>query len=82
MLILSIGYLMYAPWMCVGAIFASTGRVNLSFKLNGFCAILNTLLNLLLTPNFGLIGAASATTLSLIFTLWINVYFMKKYMRK
>lgn len=77
MLILSIGYLMYSPWTSVGAIFASIGKVNLSFKLNGLCAILNTTLNLLLIPKFGLIGAASATSFSLIFSLIINIYFIK-----
>lgn len=81
MLVLSVGYLMYAPWVSIGAIFASIGRVNLSFKLNGFCAILNTILNILLIPKFGLIGAASATTFSLIFTLIINLYFVRKYIR-
>lgn len=81
MIVLSIGNLIYAPWVSIGTIFASIGKVNLSFKLNGFCAILNTILNLLLIPNFGLIGAASATTLSLIFTFMINVYFTKKYIK-
>jgi stage V sporulation protein B len=79
MLILSIGYLVYAPWISVGATFAGIGKVNLSFKLNGFCAMLNTTLNLLLIPKFGLIGAAGATTLSLIATLLINMYFVRKF---
>ena len=79
MLILSIGYLLYAPWMSVGAIFACIGKVNLSFKLNGLCAILNTALNLLFIPIFGLIGAASATAFSLIITFGINIHYMKKY---
>ena len=81
MLILSIGYLLYSPWMSVNTIFASIGKVNLSFKLNGLCAILNTTLNLLLIPKFGLIGAASATTFSLIFTLMINLYFVRRYLK-
>ncbi|AKB50208.1 Membrane protein involved in the export of O-antigen, teichoic acid lipoteichoic acids [Methanosarcina barkeri str. Wiesmoor] len=79
MLILSIGYLIYAPWMSVGSIFASIGKVNLSFKLNGLCAILNTTLNFLLIPKFGLIGAASSTTFSLIFTFILNLCFIIKY---
>jgi len=79
MLILSIGYILYAPWMSVGTIFACIGKVNLSFKLNGLCAILNTTLNLLFIPKFGLIGAASATTLSLIITFVINLHYIKKY---
>ena len=81
MLILSIGYLMYAPWISIGAIFSSIGKVNLSFKLNGVCAILNTILNILLIPKYGLIGAASATTFSLMVTLLINLYFVRRYKR-
>ena len=46
---------MYAPWISIGAIFSSIGKVNLSFKLNGVCAILNTILNILLIPKYGLI---------------------------
>lgn len=79
MLILSIGYVIYSPWVSISTIFASIGKVNLSFKLNGLCAILNTASNLLLIPKFGLIGAASATTLSLILTLMINLYFVRRY---
>ncbi|WP_230670633.1 flippase [Methanosarcina mazei] len=82
MLILSVGYMIYSPWISVGAVFSSIGKVNLSFKLNGICAILNTILNLLLIPKFGIIGAASATTFSLIFTLMINLYFVRRYMRE
>lgn len=79
MLVLSIGYLIQAPWISVGSIFTCVGKVNLSFKLNGFCAVLNTILNILLIPKFGLIGAAGATSTSLIFTVLINIYFMKRY---
>lgn len=79
MLVLSVGYVIYSPLVSVGGMFTSTGKVNLSFKLNGFCAVLNTILNLLLIPKFGLIGAAGATSTSLIFTVLINVYFMKRY---
>lgn len=79
MLVLSIGYLMYAPWISVGTIFACIGKVDLSVKLNGLSAILTTTLNLLLIPKFGLTGAASATTSSLIISFMINSYFVKKY---
>lgn len=79
MLILSIGYTVYAPWLAVGTVFASIGKVNLSFKINGFCAILNTTLNLLMIPKFGLTGAAIATSISMVFTTFINTYFIRKY---
>lgn len=79
MIILSIGYLIYSPWMSVGAIFTCIGKVNLSFKLNGLSAVLNTTLNLLLIPKFGIIGAASATTFSLIISVMVNLYFVRRY---
>lgn len=79
MLILSIGYLIYSAWTSVGTLFSSIGKANISFKLNGVCALLNTILNLLLIPKLGILGAASATTFSLILTCMINFYFTKKY---
>jgi len=81
MLILSIGYLMYSPWISVGTIFESTGKANVSFKLSGFCAIVNTILNLLLIPRYGLVGAATATAFSLTFSLMINLYFIRRYIK-
>lgn len=79
MLILSIGYFIYAPFLSVCTIFASIGKINFSFKLDVLCATLSVILDLLLIPLYGLIGAALATTFSLTFTVLINLYFMNKY---
>jgi len=79
LLILLIGYSFYAAYVPVGGCLSSIGKVKIVFKISLLCAILNTLLNIILIPRFGLIGAASATSVSLVFTTFINIYFIKKY---
>jgi len=79
LLILLIGYSFYAAFVPIGGCLSSIGKVKIVFKISLLCAILNTLLNIILIPRFGLIGAASATSVSLIFTTFINIYFIKKY---
>jgi len=79
LLILLIGYSFYAAYMSVGGCLSSIGKVKIIFKISLLCAILNTLFNIILIPRFGLIGAASATSVSLIFTTFINIYYIKKY---
>lgn len=79
LLILTIGYAIYATFVSVGSCLSSIGKVQIVFKISAMCAIMNTLLNIALIPKYGLIGAASATTASLLFTTLINLYFIKRY---
>ncbi len=79
LLILLIGYSIYASFISVGTCLSSIGKVQIVFRISALCAILNTLLNIGLIPQFGLVGAASATSISLIFTTLINLYFMRRY---
>ena len=79
MLILLIGYSICAPVGSVGSTLSSIGKVNIVFKMTALCALINIILNLVLIPNFGLIGAASATSISQIITLMIHLSFIKKY---
>jgi len=79
MLILLIGYSICAPIGSVGSTLSSIGKVNVVFKMTALCALINTILNLLLIPSFGLIGAASATSISQIITLLIHLFLIKKY---
>lgn len=79
LLILLIGYSIYAPWSAIGAIFYSIGKIKVSFRINILCATMNTIMNIILIPKFGLVGAASATSISLVFTVLVNTYFMYKY---
>ena len=79
LLILLIGYSIYAAFVSVGSGLSSIGKIQIVFRISLVCAILNTLLNIILIPRFGLIGAASATSISLIFTTLINMHFVRKY---
>lgn len=79
LLILLIGYSIYAPFNSVGSCLSSIGKVQIAFRLSFVCVILNTFLNIILIPGFGLIGAASATSISLVLKTLLNLYFIRKY---
>jgi O-antigen/teichoic acid export membrane protein len=79
MLILLIGYTICAPIGSVGSTLSCIGKANIVFKMTAICALMNILLNLILIPAFGLIGAASATSISQIITLTIHLSLIKKY---
>ena len=79
LLILLIGYSIYAPLISVGGALSNIGKVNILFRIDALCALMNTILNIILIPKFGIIGAASATSLSLMITVVINLYFIKRY---
>jgi O-antigen/teichoic acid export membrane protein len=79
MLILLIGYSIYAAYASIGGCLASVGKVQMLFRIDAICAGLNTLLNIVLVPRFGLLGAASATSIALIFTALTNLYYIRKY---
>ncbi|SFM56235.1 flippase [Methanolobus profundi] len=66
LLILLIGYTIYSMFMSIGTFYASIGRVQLSYQVALFSALLSILMNTLLIPNFGIIGAAIATSFTLI----------------
>ncbi|WP_255334856.1 flippase [Methanosarcina sp. KYL-1] len=82
MITLLIGYSIYSTFVSIGGCLASIGKVQIIFKISAVCAALNTILNILLIPRFGLIGAASATSISLLFTTLINMYYVKRYTSK
>ena len=79
MLILLIGYSIYAAYVSIGGCLASVGKVQMLFRIDAICAGLNTLLNIVLIPRFGLPGAASATSIALVFTALTNLYYIRKY---
>lgn len=79
LLILLIGYSPYAALASIGGCLSSIGKVQIIFKLSIMCTIINIVLNIIFIPKFGLIGAASATSISTIFTTLINMYFIRKY---
>lgn len=79
MLVLLIGYTIYAAFVSIGGCLASIDKVQIVFRIGILCAMINILLNILLIPMFGLVGAASATSISLIFTTSVNLYFVRRY---
>lgn len=79
LLILLIGYSIYSVLVCVGRTLSSVGKVNMVFKISVICAFMNTLLNLILIPRYGLLGASFATSTSLIITVLINFYFINEH---
>lgn len=82
LVILLIGYSIYASIYSVEGFLPGIGKVPLLSKLSLICALMNTLFSILLIPKYGIIGAAIATSIALIFTTLLRIYFMKMYMPK
>ena len=79
LLILLIGYSLHAPLISIDGWFSSIGKVKLVFKLVACLAVINTVLNVLLIPKFGIIGAATATSLSLLVMVTMDLIFLRRY---
>ena len=82
MLVLLIGYSIFAVFVPIGGCLASIGKVQILYRIGAISAILNVLLNITLIPQFGIVGAAGATSISLIFIRITNLYFIIKYTGK
>lgn len=79
MLILLIGYTIYSSVISVGGALSSVGKVKVIFKISIFCTLINVLLNIMLIPKYGLLGASIASSTSLILTSSIHMYCIKRY---
>lgn len=66
LLILLIGYITYSMFMSIGTFYASIGHVQLAYKIALFSAILSIILNMIFIPKYEIIGAAIATSISLV----------------
>ena len=62
----------------IGVIFASTGKVNLVLIITAIGTVGNVLLNIALIPTYGIIGAATATTISYVMGVGIMIYLLRK----
>ena len=62
----------------IGGSLAGAGRPDLDMIKVTVSAVVNVLLNILLIPHFGLIGAAVATTISLSLTSALSIFFIVK----
>jgi len=82
LLILLIGYSIDAPFIAIDGWFSSVGRVKLAFQFVAVLATLNIILNIILIPKFGLVGAAIATSLSFVIIAFLDTIFLKMYIFK
>lgn len=80
LLILLIGYTLYDPTLSIVGFLPGIGKVSLSTKIYFLCAVLNTLLNVLLVPKYAMKGAAMSTSLSLIFVTLARLYLTRHYL--
>ena len=82
LLILLIGYTIYAPVVAIGGTLSSIGKVNIEFRVSALCALINIILNVIFIPKFGIVGAAIATSMSMIVTTIIYYCFVRRYIFK
>lgn len=80
LLILLVGYSLYYPTLSINGFLPGVGKVALLSKISFICALMNIFLNILLVPYYGIIGAALATSIALIFSTFVRHYFTIKYM--
>ena len=76
--ILIIGTVASGTLMSLGSIFAGVGRPDLILKITAICAVGNVFLNVVLIPLYGIVGAATATTLAHVLSVIVTVYLLRK----
>lgn len=76
--ILVIGTVLGAIAASVGTTLGSTAYLNTAFKLTSITVVANIILNLLLIPRLGIIGAAIATSTSMITVVMLHLYFTQR----
>lgn len=76
--ILIIGTVTSGILKSISVIFASTGKVNIVLIISAIGAVGNILFNIALIPTYGIIGAATATTISYVIGVGITIYFLRK----
>ncbi|MGD9779117.1 polysaccharide biosynthesis C-terminal domain-containing protein, partial [Methanomethylovorans sp.] len=77
--ILIIGTIIFSIIKSINSLFASIGKVTLFAKIPTYSAIINILINAILIPLYGTIGAAIATSTSLLVYVFVMLYYMKKF---
>jgi O-antigen/teichoic acid export membrane protein len=81
LLILGLGSLFIALSGSSGLLFILGGHQYIEFGMLGFFVLLNILLNLLLIPQYGIIGAALATIVSNMVTILIRILLIYRYFK-
>lgn len=81
LIILLIGYTIYSTFMSIGTFYSSIGYVELSYKIALFSAILNIVFNIAFIPKYGIIGAAMATSTSLIVLTLVHFFIIRHFVK-
>ena len=81
LLILLIGYTIYSMFMSIGTFYASIGHVQLSYKLALLSAIISIILNIIFIPPLGILGAAIATSISLVILTTVHFLIIRRFLR-
>jgi len=76
--ILVIGTVTSGTLSSIGGIFASVGKPDLVLKISAISAVGAVMLNIVLIPTYGIVGAAAATTAAYVLTVGITIYFLRK----
>ncbi|WP_048135632.1 flippase [Methanolobus tindarius] len=82
LLIMLIGYAIYSTFISIGSFYSSIGYVQLSYKIALFSAILSIMLNIIFIPRYGIVGAAIATTTSLVTLTLLHFFIIKHLLSK
>ena len=81
--ILSIGVLFFSLGMLFTITLQGIGRPDLNAKLIGLAAIVNIILNIVLVPNHGIIGAASSSAIAyFVYILLAHMYLLRELGKK
>lgn len=62
-LILSVGCFAFVPWMAIGSFLSCIDKISIVYRINIIFMIINILLNVVLIPVMGVVGAALSTSL-------------------
>ena len=81
LLILLVGYAFSSTYGAVGATLSSIGKVKVSFRIHAICALFNIVLNTLLIPIFGIVGAALSTTGTMVANFTITISIVRRLLR-
>ncbi|MBI5003041.1 polysaccharide biosynthesis C-terminal domain-containing protein [Candidatus Woesearchaeota archaeon] len=80
LIVLSFGTLFYAFSQFNSVIFTGLGKARYMASVAASIALLNLVLNVLLVPSLGILGAALSTSLSYIFLFLISCFYLRRFL--
>jgi len=79
--LLMLGAVFGAIQASIGGILSSTAYVHVVFRLSGIAVVINIILNWILIPQLGIVGAAIATSTTMAFNVLMHLYFTKRLLK-